>query len=404
MTGDPPGFTAGGDARLEASLAEVLGVARSSSARIPGVTALLLGGSLGRGEGSVRHTAGGDVLSSDIELYLVGSSPDLRRDARALQRELSAASGIDVSVAWADPRALRAGRSKNRSWRPVPTIRHYELAATARVVAGTRPAMLPIDPASLPLAEGVRLILNRLAEAGPVFGRTRWRPGDPSPDEGDAAALAAMRWADKILISCGDTVLLAAHRYVASYRDRQATLRSVSESWPMPAGWREMVLDAYERKLTDGAGSPPGELAAVLHATLAAALRDAAGIGLEPLATLPGRLAAAARRRPGLLRYLPPVGPAAHYEAAVVAIRARGAGRRLSARALADALRGRPLSLASQGIGAWLFFAILAGDEAAAAGIGRALVGCGVPAADVQAAADLDGLATLNARYWAATS
>lgn len=378
--------TEDGDASLEATIADLLADITRRAGEIPHLEALLLGGSLGRGEGSVSHELGGDRLASDVEIYLVGRPASLRDAASRLQAELASAGDADVSVAWLHPTALSAGRAKNLSWKPSRTIRLYELAAGSRVLRGEAPDIRPVDPATLPVDEGVRLVLNRLAEAAPEVAR-----------QSDEAA----RWTDKILIACGDTLLLAGGAYTVRYRDRLTRLRTLSPAWPMPDGWREAVAGAYDRKLTGSRSAPPraAELDRLVIALLTGAVDRVASIPLEPLATFPQRWVPVAARRPEPLRYLPPIGPRATYEGLVLLVRSARAGHRPTARGLVQALLGRPRSLALQAAALPLWLGIVRGDRSLVAASSRSLRWAGLPPGGIPAD-DSARLADHLRRHW----
>jgi hypothetical protein len=294
----------------------------------------------------------------------------------------------DVSAAWLHPNMLAKARGKNLSWRSSRTIRLYDLAEGSRTLLGTAPRIQRIDPATLPLAEGVRLVLNRLAEG--------------TEDIVERSA-DADRWSDKILIACGDTLLLANGAYTVRYRDRVSRLVDLQTSWAMPPGWRTDVLAAYERKLGGRSDRPPGleRIADLVVATLSHATPPAAGTTVAPLTTFVPRYVIAGARRPELLRYLPPIGPSATYEALVLVARAARAGRRPTIRALRGALLGRPLSLVLQAASLPLFLGVVRDDrsllDAAAAGLRWG----GVPSAEIAGATDGLSLSRLLRRHWA---
>ena len=194
-------YTEGGDPVVERSVADLVAAIVERARPIAGLESLLLGGSLGRGEGTLATGPDGPTLASDVEVYLVGRGSSLRSAASELQGHFASRSGPEVSAAWLHPEMLRKGHAKNLSMRPSATIRLYELGpGGSRTLIGTPPEVFAIDPATLPLGEGVRLVLNRLAEASVVLATE-------SPDAG--------RWTDKILMACGDTLLLAAGAYTA---------------------------------------------------------------------------------------------------------------------------------------------------------------------------------------------
>ena len=380
-------FTESGDASIERAIGDLVEAIADRARAIPDLEALLLGGSLGRGEGTVERGADGDRLASDVEVYLVGASPSLRTAAGRLEVDVVSEKGPRISAAWLHPDALRHGRAKNLSRQPSSTIRLYELAVASRVLVGRRPVIYRIDPSALPLGEGVRLVLNRLAEAAPELARR-------SPQ--------AAFWTDKVLIACGDTVLLSKGAYTARYRDRLTRLSQTGPAWPMPEGWREVVAAAYERKLNGSAveASNVRDTAAVVVATLTAAER-VTGTALDPLGTFPQRFVVAGARRPELLRYLPPLGPKATFEGVVLLVRARRAGHPVTGRMLWQALVGRPLSLSLQATALPLYLGIVRGEPGLVRAAAQAMVWAGLPPGQVRRAVDAPArLADLLRRRW----
>jgi hypothetical protein len=381
-------YTERGDATLESTIGEILSQAADRVRAEPGLEALLLGGSLGRGEGTVEHGPDGDRLASDVELYLVGRSSALRDAARRLEDSMKADGWGDVSVAWLQPDMLASGRGKNLSWKPSRTIRLFDLAHGSRALVGSPPSIHAAAAGELPLAEGVRLVLNRLAEAGLEVA---------------AETADAGRWIDKILIACGDTALLGAGSYTVQYRDRMARLERLDPPWPMPDGWRADLVAAYERKL-GGTGSEPvshRRVDELVIATLGGSVVTVAGTPLTPLETFVPRYVRGGARNRDILRYLPPIGPGAMYEALVLLARAARGGHRPTPRALAGALLGRPLSLALQAASLPLFLGIIRGDAALVRVAADGLRWAGLPAAAVSTAAeDPASLAQLLRRHW----
>jgi hypothetical protein len=385
VTGDR--YTEAGDAALEAKIADVLSVAARRARDEPGLDALLLGGSLGRGEGTVARGADGDRLVSDVELYLVGRPSALRDAARRLETSMKADGLGDVSVAWLHPDMLGRGRGKNLSWKPSHTIRLFDLAHGSRTLLGAPPSIRAGAAEELPMAEGVRLVLNRLAEASP----------DVAAGSADAG-----RWLDKILIACGDTLLLAASAYAVRYRHRMARLEVLEPPWPMPVGWREDLVAAYDRKLGAPSTTPPSaaRVDELVTATLRHAVPAVAGTGLDPLDTFVPRYVTAGARNRDLLRYLPPIGPAATYEGLVLVARAARAGRRPTSRALVGAVRGRPLSLAFQAAALPLFLGIVRDDAALVRSATEGLRWAGLSSAALATATDAADLARVLRRHW----
>lgn len=385
MTDQP--YTTTGDVRAERSLGALVERITDATGRVPGLDAVLLGGSVGRGEATVRMSAHGPVIESDLEVYLVGRSRALRHAARSLTRQLTKAHSVEVSVAWLDPRRLKLGRAKNLSRQPSQTIQLYELATGTRVIHGAAPAIASVNPARLPLAEGVRLILNRFAEGSRHLTAETSESG---------------RWMDKILIACADTMLLAGGQYTVRYQERAERVAGAMTDWPMPEGWRATFAGAYRRKLT-GVGEPrPSvhETAAIADAVLRQAVRESTGLVVSGWDSFPHEFARAAAARPDFLRYLPPFGTTPRYEAAVVLARLILARLPLAPSAATTIVSGLPVSLQLQATAAPLFFAI-AGAPHLLASVSAALIESHIPRSSVEGSeGSAQALGDLLHRYW----
>ena len=383
MIGRSAEDTADAEARR---IGEVVAAIAAAARGDPRVDAVLLGGSIGRGEATIEHREAGVFLRSDVEVYLVGSSSALRRTAVSLSQQLSLDTGQEVSVAWLHPGRLENGRAKNLSWRPSRTIQLYELEAGHRLIVGTEPAIRRIDPRQLPLAEGIRLILNRFAEASPQLA---------------GGTADAGRWLDKVLMAAGDTILLADGSYTVSYRERLERLRSVEPSWDLPSGWLTAVVGAYERKLQGSTAAPDAaQAAAISSEVLRWAVDEALGHRVTDWAAFPDAFARLAGRHEPLLRYLLPVGPSAIYESFVVLIRAQLAGQRIGWRALVQALSGHPMSLWLQATSVPIFLGIVRDDASLLTAAGRSLVRAGIPRRLVETHRSAGELSALLLRYW----
>jgi len=373
-------FSVAADPNVEAAIAAKIDTLLEAATHIPGVKAVVLGGSLGRGEATI----GPDGLASDIELYLVGSDRRLRDQAQSLEQSQRSA-GWDVSIAWVHPRQLTSGRAKNLSWRPSRTIRQYELVTASRVLAGSLPHAMAPAARDIPLAEGVRLILNRLAEASLPIAT-----GSPDAD----------RWLDKTLIAVGDTLLLAAGQYTARYRDRMARLRSLRTPTLTEAD-KNRVVASYQRKLLGGGSAPShSDVRRIAAAGLRFGVASTLGMAIAAWDSFPREFAQRAARHEAYLRYLPPAGSSALYESLIVMLRVRWNGLPLRPVALIEALRGRPMSLLAQGTAAPLAFGILEGRADLVEAAARAMYAAGLPSVGGEAS---DVAATLR-RYWAASA
>jgi len=80
-----------------------------------------------------------------------------------------------------------------------------------------------IDPKIIPLWEGIRLLLNRMAEALQYFDISIFQ----EPAESPADNLSLVKWINKILLACCDALLISVDRYHYSYRTRWQIFQQV---------------------------------------------------------------------------------------------------------------------------------------------------------------------------------
>ncbi len=204
------------------------------------LSAVLLGGGYGRGEGGVFHDASGrESLYNDLDLFVFardGVGRD-RRDAcaeklRAIGEAYSREAGIEVEFG---PITTPAERRRLRD-----TLMYQELARGFQPVWGECPP-LPVDPfAAVPLSEGARLLLNR--GAGLLLARRELAKAEPDTD-------FVARNANKAVLAAGDAYLLARGSYVFGCDARYELLCRDAE---VPAGMREAYAAALEFKYAPG--------------------------------------------------------------------------------------------------------------------------------------------------------
>ena len=172
---------------------------------------IILGGSAGRGEAVVVRRGSGPDALSDFEISVVRRAPIPRSLLERLEREATAATGIETHFWWNHPRKFRSALMKRR------TINNYEFIAASRTLMGREflrglPAPLPV---SLPAQEGVMLILNRLFELAAADPKT-----------------AAYK-VTKVATALRDASVLRAGEYHWSYLERQRRWESrFAGRWP----------------------------------------------------------------------------------------------------------------------------------------------------------------------------
>ena len=178
--------------------------------------AVILRGSFSQGEGSVIIEEEGLCFLSDYELMAVTHH---RRWLRTVARQMTSHLGVETSISRIHPLALKF--DARRSTRPT-TIVAYELRNGGRTLYGEpwldqRP---PLDPRAIDLWEGLRLMLNRMAESMAHL----------SPQRSQTKDWAGLRWVNKTLLSCAEACLIAHQQYHHSYAERgRRFARLVSE-------------------------------------------------------------------------------------------------------------------------------------------------------------------------------
>lgn len=265
--------------------------------------AIILYGSVARGEASVMVEDGQLTMLSDYEISVVGRSPRLRRLCADLSRQMTARLGVDTGINWMRPSRLWTNQTKNLAFgQAAPSIFMYELKAAGRVIYGedllrTCP---PIRPQEIPVASGLTMVLNRMAEA---LAYLPWAATSEPPSR-----LAVTMWINKVVLACADALLLSVGRYHYSYRERGRRFAAAHDALaPVLARVPHapaLVERAVEFKLRPRLDLYPDDLDAVWGQT--ASLADAAfrhlvkqahGETFEAYATYPDdHLAALARR------------------------------------------------------------------------------------------------------------
>lgn len=173
--------------------------------------AIVLRGSFSYGEGSV--VVEGDRLQflSDYELFAITPHYRHRRWLRTVAQQMTAQLGVETSISRVHP--YNVVHNSLGNW-PIggiarPTIAMYEVQNGGRTLYGEHllnrgPA---IDPRSLDIWAGLRLMLNRMAES---LGRLSSSRKD----------WEGLRWVNKAALSCAEALLIVHGQYHFSYAER----------------------------------------------------------------------------------------------------------------------------------------------------------------------------------------
>ncbi len=213
--------------------------------------ALILTGSLARGEGSVLLRSAGIRLLGDVEFLVILRSPfewnQVRRQMMELSRRASRKLGEGGRLASIEygPADLAYLRRKMR-----PCIFAYDLLRHGKVVWGRRDILGEVRPfgvEAIPQGDAARLIMNRIVELLTFEVET---PANGFDREAHAYQLA------KTTLDLAGSALAFAGRYISPYAERErgfvAMLESVpglSEMLPNVGDFQEKLRWATECKL-----------------------------------------------------------------------------------------------------------------------------------------------------------
>ena len=236
---------------VEAKIDQDLLRARLISRRFfgPALVGLYLGGGYGRGEGGQRLVQGGWAPENDYDLFALvrGGKLEARlwrwRVERQLIGELLAGQAMEYEVGVIGERALMRQR---------PSQMLHDLRQGHLCLWGDCEALLELpceDPAGLPPAEGIRLLVNRGALL--VLAAEAEAQGQPLP------AVRLDRFLEKARLAVGDAWLLLQGRHHHLLRERAARVqREPLLELPQADLWRARHASAARAKL-EGFSAPP---------------------------------------------------------------------------------------------------------------------------------------------------
>jgi hypothetical protein len=204
------------------------------------IEAVVLTGGFGRGEGSVEMTENGPRTLNDYDVMLVA---DHTESLKEMGRELAKSIGID----YVD---LNYFRLKPEDF--TATQLYYDIRYGSQVLAGD-PDILdrqpPLAPADIPITEGYKIILNRMAGVmTSPFGFREKILTIENPQY-------LQNQIGKLLISLGDTYLFKWKAYDVSYEARAERFFSYAIATGMNKEWAGQIRTAYYWKLRPHYGS-----------------------------------------------------------------------------------------------------------------------------------------------------
>ena len=219
--------------KADSAIGEMLDVVVSViREQIPSVRSIVLGGSFGRGEGSVEPVGDEVVPLNDFDMFVINDQPisdpllnQIANEAIA-KLHIPRSTGTDFYVFDRNLHAntfyvdLKALTPRKLTQLP-PMIRYYELRNSGSTIWGEDMlSLIPdYDIADLPLAEGFRLLLNRMAMLALYFSiEFLERPMTRNEKYG------LLYLGSKSMLGCCGALLLLNGRYRPSYLERAKIL------------------------------------------------------------------------------------------------------------------------------------------------------------------------------------
>ncbi len=203
--------------------------------RLSKLSAVVLGGGYGRGEGGVLHTEHGDRLYNDLDFFVLADGAS-RSEALAIQNALRG-----VSEHWEKRLGIAVDfspvKNVNALCRVSRTLMYQELLRGWRPVWGILDLgeWIPaIPPEELPFSEAARLLLNR--GMGLIFAAERLSGEKPNAD-------FVMRNMNKAVLGAGDALLLAARCYRWHGEERVQAFSDFARQY----GISSEIVASYER-------------------------------------------------------------------------------------------------------------------------------------------------------------
>jgi len=211
---------------------------------------IIISGSFGRGEATVIEENGKLKFLSDCEVILIPYKWIFnRRKLEKFEQNFYKKTGLKVEIWGFTPTLYLFLPFLSKKIKP--TIANYDLKYGSKVIYGKNylERIPNFKPEDIPLWEGVRLLLNRMAEALEHFSL------NPSDE--------MLFWTDKIVLACQDSLLLLLKEYTPSYRERNERFIKLSECFKLPCIQTlvEFAKEVTNRKLgSNSAISTDGRL------------------------------------------------------------------------------------------------------------------------------------------------
>jgi hypothetical protein len=206
---------------------------------------IIISGSFGKGEATVIEENGKLKFLSDCEVILIPYSWIFsRKKLYEFEQSFYKKTGLKVDIWGFTPTIHLCIPLLNKKMKPL--IANYDLKYGSKVVYGKNyleriPGFKSED---IPVWEGIRLLLNRMAEALEHF----------SMDGSDKMVF----WCDKIILACQDALLLTIGKYTPSYRERNKIFIESIEQFDLSCiqTFAKLTIEATNRRLNQSAGMP----------------------------------------------------------------------------------------------------------------------------------------------------
>ncbi len=224
-----PRYTLDGDDALEARLGAIVRGVAADVEKFPfarDIAAVILGGGYGRGEGGVWAREGHPQAPfNDLDFFVICKTPcqtpagEINAAFAALGHQWTKQSGVEVDFGAVRPRDYVIRRLDVMMWQ--------EMVRGHRVIFGDKhifSTLTEADLPSIPLREGARLLMNRMA--GLVHARDRMNTGVHTLE--DAGFVA--RNINKALLGVGDVLLVEVGSRAFAADDRLEALKQLPPS------------------------------------------------------------------------------------------------------------------------------------------------------------------------------
>lgn len=200
---------------------------------------IILAGSFGRGEATVIEENGKLKFLSDCEVILIPYKWIFNRGKlEKFEQDFYKRTGLKVEIWGFTPTLYLFLTFLSKKIRP--TIANYDLKYGSKVIYGKNylEKIPNFKPEDIPLWEGIRLMLNRMAEALEYFSIK-----NPTKE--------MLFWTDKIVLACRDSLLLLLKEYTPSFRQRNIKFIELSDRFDLSCTQEivKFATEATNRKL-----------------------------------------------------------------------------------------------------------------------------------------------------------